>query len=103
MLISEYLIDAICCGKNSQPVQTMTYFLRDNRIVIPTSLQRKVVDLAHMGHQGIVKKKALLREKVWFYVKNCLTCQIVTPSFNREPLRMSPLPKGPWTETKYGL
>ena len=81
--------------------------LRDTRIVIPSSLQQNVVDLAHMGHQGIVKTKALLREKVWFYnidslvedaVKNCLTCQIATPTFNKEPLRMSPLPRAPWTE-----
>ena len=81
--------------------------LRDTRIVIPSSLQQNVVDLAHMGHQGIVKTKALLREKVWFCnidsfvedaVKSCLTCQIATPSSNREPLRMSPLPRAPWTE-----
>ena len=67
--------------------------LRDTRIVILSSLQQNVVDLAHMGHQGIVKTKALLREKVWFYnidslvedaVKNCLS--------------MSPLPRAPWTE-----
>ena len=81
--------------------------LRDTCIVILSSLQQNVVDLAHMGHQGIVKTKALLREKVWFYnidslvedaVKNCLTCQIATPTFNHEPLRTSPLPRAPWTE-----
>ena len=81
--------------------------LSDTRIVIPSSLQQNVVDLAHMGHQGIVKTKALWREKVWFYnidslvedaVKNCLTCQIATPTFSQEPLRMSPLPRAPWAE-----
>ena len=29
--------------------------LRGNRIVIPVSLRSKAVDLAHQGHQGIVK------------------------------------------------
>ena len=81
--------------------------MRDTHIVIPSSLQKNIVDLAHMGHQGIVKTKALLREKVWFYnidslvedtVKNCLTCQIAIPTFSQEPLRMSPLPRAPWTE-----
>ena len=81
--------------------------LRDTCIVIPSSLQQNVVDLAHTGHQGIVKTKALLREKVWFCnieslvedtVKNCLACQIATPTFNQELLRMSPLPRAPWTE-----
>lgn len=37
-----------------------------NRIVIPSSLQQRSIDLAHEGHQGIVKTKRLLREKVWF-------------------------------------
>ena len=40
--------------------------LRGNRIVIPASLQTRVVDLAHGGHQGIVKTKALIRSRVWF-------------------------------------
>ena len=40
--------------------------LRNHRLVLPHSLQNKAVDLAHTGHQGIVKTKMLLREKVWF-------------------------------------
>ena len=40
--------------------------LRGTRIVIPKSLQEHVVNLAHEGHQGQVKTKSLLREKVWF-------------------------------------
>ena len=60
-----------------------------------------------MGHQGIVKTKSLIREKVWFpgidkmvkdKVDNCLACQAVTPSKSSriEPLQMTPLPSGPW-------
>ena len=40
--------------------------LRGKRLVVPASLQQKVVGIAHEGHQGMVKTKALLREKVWF-------------------------------------
>ena len=40
--------------------------LRGTRIVIPEALQQHVIDLAHTGHQGTVKNKRLLREKVWF-------------------------------------
>jgi len=40
--------------------------LRRNRIVIPSTLRSKAVDLAHGGHQGIVKTKQLIRDKVWF-------------------------------------
>jgi len=40
--------------------------LKDNRIVIPKSLQQRILDLAHETHQGIVKTKLMLREKVWW-------------------------------------
>ena len=39
--------------------------LRGSRIVIPTTLQQKAVDIAHKGHQGIVKAKKLLRVVSW--------------------------------------
>ena len=81
--------------------------LRGDKIVIPRSLQTKVIDIAHEGHQGLIKTKKLLREKVWFpyidrsvesKVKSCLACQATTPVTNTEPLNMSPLPKSPWSE-----
>ncbi|XP_033103314.1 uncharacterized protein K02A2.6-like [Anneissia japonica] len=60
--------------------------LRDTRIVLPISLRLRAVDLAHKSHQGIVKTKQLIREKVWFpgidsmverKVKNCLSIVII--------------------------
>ena len=81
--------------------------LKGTRIVMPTSLQQRVIDLAHEGHQGIVKTKKLLREKVWFHRMNNMVerkttsygaCQIATPRTTREPLQMSPLPASPWRE-----
>ena len=38
--------------------------LKSSRIVVLTVLREKVISLAHEGHQGIVKTKQLLREKV---------------------------------------
>lgn len=58
--------------------------LRGHRIVIPASLHQRAVELAHEGHQGLVKTKKLLREKVWFpgiertvktLIQNCIACQ----------------------------
>ncbi|XP_048249112.1 uncharacterized protein K02A2.6-like [Haliotis rufescens] len=81
--------------------------LKGAQIVLPPSLHRQAVDLAHAGHQGIVKTVSLLREKIWFrglhnmvehVVKNCMTCQITTDLPAREPLKMSELPDGPWQE-----
>jgi transposase InsO family protein len=87
---------------------TDTLLLKSNRIVVPANLQERSVDIAHEGHLGIVKTKGLLREKVWFplmdklvdrKVRSCLPCQIATPVITREPLEMSPLPKGPFEKT----
>ena len=81
--------------------------LRGNRIVIPDVLQKRVVELAHEGHQGLVKTRSLLRSKVWFprmdtvvdsIVKTCGPCQVATPRPSREPLQMTQLPSGPWEE-----
>ena len=83
--------------------------LRGHRLVTPHSLQNKAIDLAHVGHQGIVKTKRLLREKVWFpgidrlteeKIRNCCPCQASTPESapTPEPLKMTPLPDGPWKE-----
>ena len=40
--------------------------LKDNRIILPNTLQSVAVQLAHKGHLGIVKTKSLLRTKVYF-------------------------------------
>ena len=80
--------------------------LRGTRIIIPTELQSKAVDLAHVGHQGIVKSKRLLREKIWFpaidslaerRVRSCLACQATTSTpITPEPIISTPLPAVPW-------
>ena len=81
--------------------------LRGNKIVIPRSLQNKVIDIAHEGHQGLIKTKKLLREKVWFpyidrsvqsKVESCLACAATNPVKVTEPLSMTPLPSSPWSE-----
>ena len=83
--------------------------LRGLRIVNPSCLRAHVVNLAHEGHQGLVKTKALLHEKVWFpkiyeltehLVKSCIPCQSVVQHHPREPLQMSKLPNAPWQEAQ---
>lgn len=81
--------------------------LRFSRIVIPPSLEHQILQLAHESHQGIVKTKTLLREKVWFndmnnkaevMVANCLACQANTTVTHSESLQMSKLPENAWQE-----
>ncbi|XP_068687747.1 uncharacterized protein [Montipora foliosa] len=43
--------------------------LRGGRIVMPESLWKQTIVLAHEGHQGMVRTKSRLREKVWWTSK----------------------------------
>ncbi|KAL7726148.1 hypothetical protein ACLKA6_002618 [Drosophila palustris] len=43
-----------------------TLLLRGSRIVIPASLQKQVLELAHEGHPGEAAMKRRLRSKVWW-------------------------------------
>lgn len=40
--------------------------MRGSRILLPETLQARVLRTAHKGHQGRTKIKALLRTKIWF-------------------------------------
>jgi hypothetical protein len=72
--------------------------MRGERIVIPEKLQKQMIQIAHEGHQGIVRTKQMLQAHVWFpginaavekYVGKCIGCQATTPSNHREPLTMT--------------
>lgn len=40
--------------------------IRGDRIVVPEKLRKRVVEVAHLAHQGATAMKAQLRSKVWF-------------------------------------
>lgn len=86
--------------------------LRGTRIVIPQSLRQKVLQLAHEGHQGIVKTKDRLRTKVWWpnmdkdaekVCKTCHGCQVVGQFNAPEPMQRSRPPEGPWEDIAVDL
>ena len=79
--------------------------LRGSRIMIPMSLRGKVIELAHEGHQGIVKCKQQLRSKVWWprldqdvenMCKTCESCQLVAGPDPPVPITNTKMPDGPW-------
>ena len=91
--------------KDELTIGKQNIILRGSKIVIPTSLQQKAVDIAHESHQGISKTKALLREKVWFSgidelvkktLESCLACQAVGKAAPPEPVRLTNMPEAPW-------
>ena len=74
---------------------------------MPTSLQMVVINLGHEGHQGIVKTKMFLWQKVWFpgigcmverKITGCIPCQAMTPQHYKQDLSMLQLPNGIWEE-----
>ena len=52
--------DEIAVDNNNEVI------FRGTRIIIPATLQTRIVKLAHTGHQGLAKTKALLRQYAWF-------------------------------------
>jgi hypothetical protein len=80
--------------------------LRQHQIVLPHTLAKKAINIAHSCHMGIVKTKALMREKVWFpnmnlavenAIGSCITCLAFTKSSNNiVPMERTTLPDGVW-------
>ena len=77
---------------------------RGMQIVVPLSLRERVLELAHEGHQGIVKTKNCLRRKVWWptmntmgerHCKKCLRFQAVTPATTMPPGKTTTMPTKP--------
>ena len=93
-------------SKNELTCHVNNILLRNDKIVIPKSLRDLAVSLAHEGHQGMARTKAMIRSKVWFpginekveqTIHKCLACQSVYSKPGPfEPLRMSQLPPGAW-------
>ena len=86
--------------------------LRGTRIVMPQSLRKRVVNLAHEGHQGVVKTKERLRSKVWWpgmdreaerRCAECYGCQLVTKNVPPPPLKPTSMPQQPWKELALDL
>ena len=87
--------------------------LRGSRIILQESLRLKAIHIVHEGHQGLIKSKQLLHEKVWYpgidklaknTVDTCIIiiiiiiilCQATGPKCPPEPLRMTTLPPRRW-------
>ena len=86
--------------------------LRGGRVLVPEALRSRLVELAHEGHQGIVRTKQRLRDMYWWpgmdrvaeeQVKSCQICSLAdkTASPRHAPLHPVPFPDEPWS--KLGL
>ena len=70
--------------------------IRDNRIVLPQSLQKKTIEIANQGRLEICKVKSLLREEVYWPgldADRYIPCQANSRIPPPEPVKMSTLPE----------
>lgn len=79
--------------------------LKGRKLVIPRKLRQRILQLAHESHQGVLKTKQLLREKVWWprmdkdleeMIKTCHACQIMANPTKAPPVNTTKLPDRPW-------
>ena len=83
--------------------------LRKARIVLPKSLQKRALQIAHEGHLSVEKCKGLLRQKVYWITMNSdiesriKKCQANSSMPDLEPIKMSILPEYVWNELAMDL
>ena len=79
---------------------------------MPKVLRSRVLELAHEGHQGIVKMKERLRSKVWWpgidndaerKCRECYGCQLVTKETITPPVKITRMPERPWQDLALDL
>ncbi|XP_055623628.1 uncharacterized protein K02A2.6-like [Toxorhynchites rutilus septentrionalis] len=84
---------------------TSNVLFRGDRIVVPTSLRSRIMEIAHEGHPGVVVMKSRLRQKVWWpgmdagterFVRSSKDCTIVSSVAAPEPLIRTKIPDKPW-------
>ena len=90
---------------NELSVSINGVLMRNDIIVIPSSLQAKIIDHAHEGHMGMQLCKRLLRNICWFptmdtmidkTIEDCVPCAANTLSVTTEPIIVTTMPANPW-------
>ena len=75
------------------------------RVVVPTKLRKRMLELVHEGHPGITRMKSLARGFVWCpgmdkdiedHGKGCDVCQVSRHSEVKVPLHRWEWPQRPW-------
>ena len=79
--------------------------LKGDRIVVPKSLRKEILDAIHTGHLGMNKCKGRARQSVYWprinydietLISKCGTCVSLQPSKSKEPLVIPVLPTRAW-------
>ncbi len=82
-----------------------TVILKGQKIVIPTSLRAKMLEILHTGHMGIIKTQKRARDVMFWpnissdisnMIQQCSVCQEHRASNAKEPLISHEIPEYPW-------
>ena len=82
---------------------------RGERLVVPASLCKRILELAHEGHIGMRAMKRRIRENFWWqavdksvegFVRDCMACLVSDKSQVTTPTLVSPVETNgiPWTK-----
>ena len=107
-------------NKHSLPAAVTPYFhirdelvvqdgliLRGDRVVIPKSLRRELIEDLHSAHQGIESSLRRARESIYWpnmnsevkeYISRCEICLTYAPHQQKEPLLSHEVPDRPWAK-----
>jgi transposase InsO family protein len=78
----------------------------ENRILVPETLQDRLLEIAHRGHPKASTMMGALKERVWWLymkrdidkvVSECELCKLTQKTENPIPMRMSTLPTEVWS------
>lgn len=81
--------------------------LRGTKLIVPSALRPRMLQLAHEGHPGETVMKRRLRDRVWWpgmdreivsLVTKCEGCRLVAAPSRPEPMMRKALPTGPWID-----
>lgn len=85
---------------------------KNNSVVVPFSLQSKMLKDVHLSHQGYNKTKNFIKNVIFWptlyddlreTILNCQVCQKYKPSNPREPLMPHEVPTHPWEKVGVDL
>lgn len=88
-----------------QICQVGELLLKQEKLIVPATLRKRVLESAHSGHIGVEAMKARLRTKVWFpgvdkavesRVKECMGCIMTSLENAPTPMSGRMLPERPW-------
>ena len=81
------------------------FILKGNRLVVPRSMRKQMLNSIHEGHLGIEKCKRRAREVLYWpqmnteitdMIENCTACLLHKPKQQQESLRYHQIPDRPW-------